>query len=327
MKSLLRTLLIGFTVTGGLAPLCVQAQAIRGPVLGFIPDGAGTAVRPLLGVPGASSVGDRLALNVAVRRLQVSPKQNYVLGVRNDDKAVVLIDLAATTLAARPLAFPGIADMISISPSGSAAAIYDAVTRRVHTIAGLPGNPGQVRTFDASALFERAEGLAVSDDGTLALVRSARADEGAQLQLIGEAHLSWRVPTDDAAVAFVPGRPDIIVADNLTKSVFFVTDLGGSYARLPLFTSTDDTAIFSSVAASENGSRVFAATDSGPVAIAEVNTGEVTWLSCECRPTLLETLKGSSLFRLTELSATEPIFGLDASSEPRFVLTPPNTAQ
>jgi hypothetical protein len=327
MKALLRTVLIVLTLTAAILPTDLQAQAIRGPVLGFVADDARTAVRPLLGVPGASAVGDRLPLNVAVRRLQVSPKHDYLLAQRNEDKAVVLFDLAAATFAARPLAFPGIVDLISISPTGSSAAIYDAAARRVHTLSGLPAKPGAVRTFDVAKAAGRVEALSVTDDGALVLVRSKSADGGSEFSVIGDS-VSWRAPTDDGAVAFAPGGRDIVVADNLTKSVFLVTDLGGSYARRPLFTAADETDVFNAAAMSADGARVIVTTGSAVVAIMELGTGQMTWLSCQCSPTILEPLKGTSLFRLTEVSATEPIFGLDASSpEPRVVLTLPNTAQ
>jgi len=331
MKALFRTVSIALVFLAGALPLCLQAQAIRGPVLGLVADPEGTVVRPLLGVPGASSVGEPLLLNARVRRVQVSPRQDYLLALRNEDKAVVLFDLAADTFSARSLAFPGVADLISISPSGSAAAIYDAVTRRVYTIAGLPGNPGAVHGFNASQILGHVTALSVTDDGALALLRSERSDEEqtrAESSVIGESGLSWRVPSDDAAVAFVAGRRDIVVADNLTRSVFLVTDLGRTYARRPLFTPADDSERFSGVATSANALRVFVTTQSGAVAIMEMLTGQLTWLSCECRPTTLDPLKGTSLFRLTEGSSTEPIIALDASAdEPRFVMTPPNTEQ
>jgi hypothetical protein len=101
MKSLLRTLSIGLTFAAGIAPLCLNAQAVRGPVLGFVSDAAGTAVRPLIGVAGASGVGDRLALNVGVRRVHISPTQDYVLALLNESKAVALIDLTASGLSWR----------------------------------------------------------------------------------------------------------------------------------------------------------------------------------------------------------------------------------
>jgi len=331
MKTLLRTVSIGLLLAAGIVPLCLHAQAVRGPVLGFVTGAKGTTVRPLLGVPGASSVGDALVLDERVRNLQVSPKQDYLLALRNEDQSVVLFDLAAGTLSARVLAFPGVADVISISPSGSAAAIYDSDARQIHTIGGLPRKPGQVRTFSASRILGHVASLSVTDDGALVLVRSEGSDDEqtrVELSVIGESGLSWRVPTEDAAVAFVAGRRDLLIADNLTKSVYLVTDIGRSYARLPLFSPSDDGEIFSAAATSADASRVFVTTQSGAVAIMDVGTGQLAWLSCECRPTTLEPLKGTSLFRLTEGSDTEPIIALDASSsEPRFVLTPPNTAQ
>jgi hypothetical protein len=327
MKALSRTVLIVFTLAAGFAPGSARGQGIRGPVLGFVADHAGTAVRPLLGIPGASFVGDRLPLDVGVRRLQVSPKQDYLLAQRNQDKAVVLFDLAAATLTAQPLAFPGVADLISISPSGSSAAIYSSVTRSVHTLSGLPSQPGQVLTFAVAKAGGRVVGLSVNDDGALALLRSETLDGGTEISVISESG-SWRVPSDDAAVAFAPGSRDIVVADNLTKSVFIVTDIGGSYARLPVFTSADETEVFTAATRSADGARVVVTAQSGAVHIMELGTGQLTQLSCQCQPTVLEPLKGTSLFRLTEVSATEPIIGLDASSpEPRFVLTLPNTAQ
>ncbi len=331
MRMLLRILAISLAVALGILPIGLQAQVIRGPVLGYVPDAGGSAVRPLLGVPGASSLGSRLSLGEGVRLIQVSPKQDYFLALRNKNRAVVLFDLTAGTLSARPLSFPSEAGLISISPSGSAAATYDAAKRSVSAIAGLPGSPGAERTFDVSRVAGSVAAVAVSDDGTLVLVRSERTDgesSRADLTVIGDAGVTWRVPSDDAAVAFVPGRRDIVVADNLTRSVFLVTDIGRSYARLPLFTLADDVEMFSGAAMSAGGARVVVTTQSGAVAIYEVGTGQLTWLACECRPTMVEPLNGSSLFRLTEASGGEPVVVVDASPlDPRIVITPPNTAQ
>lgn len=331
MSVLLRTLSIGLAFVVGIFPICLHAQAIKGPVLGYVSDAAGAAVRPLLGIPGASSLGERLSLDADVRQLQVSSQQDYILAVRNDDESVVLFNLAASTLSGRPLAFPPGASLLSISPSGLAAATYQADTRVVYTIAGLPGNPGKVRTFDASQVSGRVAALAVSDDGTLALVRSERNDgeqSRTEFSVIDDLDVSWRVPADGAAVAFVPGSRDIVVADNLTRNAFLVRDIGRSYARLPLLTLADDAEMFSDAAMSADGLRVFVTTQSGMVAIVNVVTGQTIWVSCKCRPTILAPLNGPALFRLTEVHAAEPLIVLDASStEPRFVMTPPNTLQ
>src|SRR5690349_19327141 len=202
MRVLLRVVSIGLVLTVGT--LALQAQAIRGPVIGFVTDGAGSALRPLLGVPGASSVGEPLALDVGVRKVQVSPKQDYFLALSREDKSVVLFDLNATTLSARFLSFPGIADFIAISPSGSAAAIYDAVTQTVYAIGGLPSSPGAVRSFNASELLGQVAGISVTDDAALAMVRSETSEgEKARIEfsVLSEKGGPWRVPTADAAVS------------------------------------------------------------------------------------------------------------------------------
>src|SRR2546421_9030504 len=66
------------------APIRLKAapQFIGGPVLGFIPDAGGTAIRPVLGIPGASILGERLELTVDIRGALISPKQDYAISYR-----------------------------------------------------------------------------------------------------------------------------------------------------------------------------------------------------------------------------------------------------
>jgi len=79
------------------APLRLRAapQFIGGPILGFIPDAGGTAIRPVLGIPGASMLGKGLELNVDIRGATISPKQDYAIASRVADAQAVVIDVAA----------------------------------------------------------------------------------------------------------------------------------------------------------------------------------------------------------------------------------------
>ena len=93
-----------FSVIGTLvlclsAAPCLEAQSpsIQAPILGFIPDAAGSGVRPIFGVPGASSVGDRLQFEIDIRDAVISPNQDYAIAVRNDDAQAVVIDLGTGT--------------------------------------------------------------------------------------------------------------------------------------------------------------------------------------------------------------------------------------
>src|SRR5262245_51467250 len=55
----------------GLIAGSLQAQSptIIGPALGFVPDLGGTGIRPILGIPGASLLVDRLQLETEVRNI------------------------------------------------------------------------------------------------------------------------------------------------------------------------------------------------------------------------------------------------------------------
>jgi len=53
---------------------------IRGPQLGYVFDESQGILRPILGVPGASRLGDSLSLGVSLTLAEISPKQDYALG-------------------------------------------------------------------------------------------------------------------------------------------------------------------------------------------------------------------------------------------------------
>ena len=169
--------------------------------------------------------------------------------------------------------------------------------------------------------------MAVSDDGAVALVEFID-DNGVALWAMDASGRSGRISADHPADAvFLPNRRDAIVADDASRTVFLILDAAGAATPLPLMSATDDMEGFSSVAASDDGRQVFVAdASSGIVATVDVETRRATVMSCECRPTGLYRLKGSSIFRLTDISR-EPMMVLDASSsEPRILVIPPSAS-
>jgi WD40 repeat protein len=308
-------------LTGGIFSMILNAQGIRGPVLGYVPDAGGTAVRPVLGVPGAAGLGTSLPLTSSVSRIRISAGQDYAIAVRDSDAKVVVVDLLTGTTSVRPPELPIKADVLFLSPLGSTAVAYVHGSNAVHTIGDLPRARGHVRVWDLSRVPGRPVGFSASDDGELVLVKS---DGGTWIMGV---EFSWRVPAENPIVAFVPGSRDIIVADNSTGDVFLVKDVGGSYQRVPVFSATSDNKEFAAVMASVDGKRIFAAAVSGVVTIVDLTTGNLSSISCHCRPLILEALKGDSVFRLTEVSG-EPIMVLDASlATPRMGMIPSNALQ
>src|SRR5262245_25176590 len=98
----------------------LQGQTVTGPILGFAPDLGGTAIRPILGIPGASMLGGRLALDSDVSGVLISPSQDYAIAARTSDAQVVVIDLrlGASPLVAVAGSHRG-ADVMAFSPTGS----------------------------------------------------------------------------------------------------------------------------------------------------------------------------------------------------------------
>jgi DNA-binding beta-propeller fold protein YncE len=305
--------------------LQAQPQGIQGPILGFIPDTDGISIRPILGIPGASSLGDRLQLDVDIRRAVLSPKQDYALAVRAEDGQVIIVDLADGVPVVRPIdvGHPG-ADLIAVSPTGSAAAIYRHESKAVQVIGSLPHTPTLIHEFDASHVPGRAASLALSDDGTIALVKFADADDRGWW-LLDSSGASRRMVLDrPSAAAFLPNRQDAIVIDDATRTAFLVLDVGRTATPIPLISVPDGIESFSSVSAAEDGGRVFLADiQSGQIAIVDIDSRAVMLTSCQCQPTGLYPLHGASIFRLGE-SSSEPVMVLDASSgEPRIMVIPP----
>jgi hypothetical protein len=314
--------------SGVPAILQAQSSGISGPILGFIPDGAGTSIRPILGIPGASILGNRLPLDVDIRGAVLSPKQDYAIAARGEDAQVIMIDLAdsATVVRPLPISHPG-ADLIAVSPTGSAAAVYCHESKTVHVIGRLPQAPELISEFDASSIDGQAMSLAVNDDGTIALVKFVDAT-GPGLWVLASSGGPWRVSLDrPSAAAFFPNRRDAIVTDDATRSVFLILDVDRAAIRVPLIYADENVTGFSSISASEDGRRVFLAdAGSGQITIVDVETRTTVQASCQCRLAGLHRLNGTAIFRLSEPSL-EPVMVLDASSDPpRIVVIPPDVS-
>jgi len=303
----------------------VQAEALHGPTLGFAPNATGSTIWPVLGIPGAAILGDQLILDTKIFGAIISPKQDYALAVRNADRLPVVINLTGNGPTVN--AIPGtdfIADLLAISPTGSAAAVYDNDAKTVQVVRGLPNATELIYQFDASALAGQAVQMAVSDDATIVLLKSV-TDSGVGFWEFDSSGASWRIALDrPSAAAFFVNSHDAVVVDDASQTVFVISDIARTGIQVPLMFSAANLA---AVTVSADNRQVFAADAStGNVLIADVATRTSATLPCNCRPTGLSHLKGSSMFRLNEPSG-EAMGVLDASSgNPRIFVVPPSAA-
>jgi hypothetical protein len=315
----------------GIGRLEAQSTYLAGPSLGFTPDNSGTAIRPIIGIPGASLLADRLHLDTEIRGALISPKQNYAIAARTEDARMVIIDLLGggpgPVIYAAWYSRPG-ADLMAISPSGLAAAAYAHDTKTIQVTVNLLTAPEVIREFDATQIPGRATSIAISDDASLALVRFVEEDR-AVLWVLNSAGAALPIAVDQpSAAAFFPNSVNAIVADDASGSAYLFLDVANAAIRIPLTSPEDGTRSFAGAAVSDDGRHAFLSeTTSGNVTIVDMETYQSTILSCQCQSTGLYRLKGSSVFRLNETSS-EPMMVLDAStSEPRIVLVPPRASE
>jgi hypothetical protein len=324
MKTRAATVLIGMLWWTSLG-----FSQIGGTTLGFTADLNGSAIRPIPGIPGAAIAGDPLAFDVALRIAVVSPKQDYAIAAGAEDGRVRLINLTGESPVM--LSIEGVRDnpeAIVLSASGTAAGFYNAETRTVQLIGGLPVSPMLRQEFDVSAISGHPAILAVSDDARMALMKFtgdenvtswAFSGSGASLLPVEQASAAVFMKSSSGSAA------DAIVTDDAARTVYWIRDIGGAEIRMPVLTVPDSDRSFSSVAVSDDGRRVLLADDYGTVAIVDLQTRLVGWANCDCRPLGLSHLEGNSIYRLNEPFAS-PMKAVDASSsEPQVLIIPVKT--
>jgi hypothetical protein len=289
---------VRFLATGLVAASIALAQSngsIDGPVLGMVFDADAASLRLLDGIPGSARLGGVVASEVSTAA--VAANRGFAVAVQRG--AAVLVSAAG----ARPLAGarPGAVQAI-VSPRGTSAALYFS-GGLVEIFTGMPDAAQLQRT---TQLDDAPMSLALSDDGEvlLSLARGRRGDTVTSHREGGSQvfYQARRV----AAMAFVPGRQDALVAD--AASVKLIRpDLGEQSA------GGDPAGDVAAVAASADGQRVVVASRTGRVTIHDLQKGTSTSTVCACEPRTLAPLRGNAVFRLNE-TGNGPMWVLDADS-------------
>src|SRR5262249_50381176 len=162
-----------------------------------------------------------IPLDAGIRNVVLSPNQDYALAVRGDNAEVVVIQIGADAVTVNSLdqVRAGV-DVIAVSPMGNATALYGNESRILQSVVRFADAPELVFEFDASGIPGNLRGMAVSDDGKLALLNFADGDDAA-LWLVSSSGLEWLVPaTRPSAQSFFPGRHDAVIGDDGAQEVF-----------------------------------------------------------------------------------------------------------
>ena len=327
MADSLRSLamLLALAVSAVLA----QPGMIAGPVSGYVFDRPAHVLRPVLGVAGASVLGDSVDFGFPIAAAYVSPRLDTAVVV-GANRSLHLFKLNGAAVAEVVVnGWSGAPEGVAFSPSGTAAAVFAA--GRVQMLAGLPDAPRLAGVVDARANQEPAalsvrphpyrlmatEAFAASDDASLLLVASE-----------GTVRLLWTAggeqtlmdSTGGALVAFAPGGHDAVVASPAGSGLVVVRDVAGA-AQQETVAPPADIASANGVAFSADGKKLYVARSKGGVAAFDVASRTRTDIPCECVPFGLSPM--GSLYRLNELGAG-PLWLLDPAGG-RIVFVPAKT--
>jgi hypothetical protein len=296
-----------------------QTGSFSAPVAGYVFDSAAQALRPVLGIPGAATLGAPINSSYSLTAAYVAPKLDSYFGIASDGSvhwfsisSGVFQEGAVSGLAASP-------ERVVFSPSGTAAALF--ANGQAQLLTGLPSTPSiagtiSLDTRETQRARRVAPALAVSDDGAYML-----AAMNGSVQLAGKNGVARPViQTGSAAVvAFAAGGHDAVIAAPGAGAIL-IRDVPGTAVQTPL---ASDGPAFTSPAGigfSADSSHVFLASASAQTVSAFDLSGNRTDMPCSCSPAELTPMGGS--FRLTEL-ASDPLWLLDAGATgPRVVFVP-----
>ena len=288
----------------------------KGPQLGYLWIASDKTLRPILGVAGASQIGQSV-VPAGVYVAATASATASIAVLQDTEGAFDLMTVPSGLPVSLGLTLPSGAN-IRLSPAATAALVYTPGATAAFLITGLPSTPA-THAITAPGLIAEA---AVSDAGSVSFAYT----QGSSFA-IGVAALDGR-STPIASVKsigglnFLPGRDDLLFADATANSLTLVRT-----ATTAPSTALIQTAQLlknpASVAISGSGRWALVA-NSGSQNLVRVDLATLTSTAivCSCKPTLASTLADDGAFRVTD-SITGPNWIVDAAAAtPRTLFIP-----
>ncbi len=334
----MRTLMKKTIFAGALLLPCLCAAqgtsgyTLNGPSLGLMVEPVSAAIRPILGMPGAATLGVPLSPGFPVDRAVVAPGGDFALALARTDFRLAAVRVgggAAEWLAPATAEAP---DLIAFSPRGSSAALYYRTSGRLVLLSGLRTRSPQVVTVDPASIPASPNQLAVSEDAASLLLALPEGDAAALYYLPvvrASAGFARRLGTFQSVsgLRFAGTSSDALLADGKANTVYVIQNVPGAAHISALGSARDGL----------SQPEAMDALDARRVLVVNAGAQGLTMLfrdgtpaasiQCGCTPAVLEQLSGNSVYRLTAPSQ-EPMWLFDGSgTETRILAVPPDPPQ
>jgi hypothetical protein len=144
---------VAWLLMAGVTLAAYAATGIEVPVRGAIAGADPAVLRPIVGIPGASLLGEPISLPEATASVVVAPGHGYALLGLDQDAAILALASRDPVRRLRGVRLGGA--MTAFSSTGESLALYDAGQGSIEIWTGMPGRPRAAGKWDAS----RAEGI------------------------------------------------------------------------------------------------------------------------------------------------------------------------
>jgi hypothetical protein len=287
------------------------------PVLALTTDSAG-ALRPLIGIARAATVGSPLEIGFSVVQSAISPDQGYILATTAEMPWPIRLQLHDGTQSIR--AFEGLANItrIAVSPTGSAAAFFSESDARIYSFVNLAQSPSLVGDFDASGLGSLSA-LAIADDGKTVLLGTSGENNGSVF-LLKPSRTPQLVTSisHPSAIQFLVKSDTAIIADNVQNEILWTSD--GQVSVIAKAQDGIDSP--EALGISRNNQKIFIGNSkSGSITTIEGLANISAPVYCNCTLTGLYPTNTDSVFRITDFSGGPVVLfdGNSAASQIVFV--------
>ena len=305
-------------LAGGLY-LAAQEARLSGPVSGFVFDSVSRSIRPIVGLPGASYLGD--ALVAELDWAAVAPGGDVALAVK-DGKLYALRGLGAEAAWAEIEGGLAAPERAAWSADGSAAVISSAGDGRLQFLRDLLAGPVAGPLVD---LPGAVSALALEASGDCAVAGVKAGEEGGLYLACPDAPARLLAAmSEPAAVVLSRGGRDLFAVSR-SGLILEIQDFGEAAAVMPFAEMPASGWDPVGLAVSADQRLLFVAHRSEK----RVDTFDVEsralagQIGVEWEPSLLEPLAVKSVFLLRSASGPgEPLLVLEAGREPAVYFVP-----
>lgn len=306
--------LLSSTGGGGSSSATV---APRGTQLGYFWNKGDQTLRPVLGIPGSSQIGQSV-VPAGVYSTAAASSASETAVLIEPDGSLDIIALPSGTPAHLTNIVP-LTAQIRFAPGGQSALLFNPGSVTLTLLTNITATPTATTITSTSAVLDAA----IGDSGSVAIASASSSGTGIQVRSKAGAITTVANVSTLGGVSFA-AADDLLLADTTTNTLTLIHN--ASTAPAPSLVPT--AALLKSpiaLAVAPNG-RWAVVANGAEASVVNIDLTAATpplRIACSCTPALVVPLSGSGTFRVTGPSSDSPMWAIDAgNSTPRAFFIP-----